>query len=166
MSLQTAGGKTEQSTLEKAGKTSQQASSGSSKQSAPVAKGEFMYTLMTCWLLCYSATCSVGETSSALSNHINILTKNQSLLSALQKNLSSPNLSASIKSLAARVLASPLGRTQGMVIASPTFVAIIPHDPSESVKRKCKLAKLYPRSRLPCFSVSTYTPMQYTHTYL
>lgn len=84
--------------------------------------------------------CSVGETSSALSNHINMLAKNQSLLSALQKNLSSPNLPASIKSLAARVLASPLGRTQGMVIVLLTFLVVIPHDPSESVERKCKLA--------------------------
>ena len=54
-----------------------------------------------------------GETSNPLANHMSILAKNQSLLSALQKNLSSPNLPASIKSLAARVLASPLGRTQG-----------------------------------------------------
>ena len=54
-----------------------------------------------------------GETSNPLANHMSILAKNQSLLSALQKNLSSPNLPASIKSLAARVLASPLGRAQG-----------------------------------------------------
>lgn len=58
-----------------------------------------------------------GETSNSLTtNHMSILAKNQSLLSALQKNLSSPNLPASIKSLAARVLASPLGRTQGIVL--------------------------------------------------
>lgn len=55
-----------------------------------------------------------SETTNPLtSNHMSILAKNQSLLSALQKNLSSPNLPASIKSLAARVLAAPLGRTQG-----------------------------------------------------
>ena len=58
--------------------------------------------------------CLGSETTNPLtSNHMSILAKNQSLLSALQKNLSSPNLPASIKSLAARVLAAPLGRTQG-----------------------------------------------------
>ena len=55
-----------------------------------------------------------GESSSSLTNHISMLAKNQSLLTVLQKNLSSPNLPASIKSLAARVLASPLGRAPGI----------------------------------------------------